>query len=883
MTVSSTNRKAGPYYGNGVTTAFPFSFKVFAASDLLVVKTNLTTGIDTVLAATDYSVSLTADTTGGYSGGTVTLTTGALASTYTLTITSSILYTQNTDLTNNGGFYPKVINSALDRLTILCQQLLEQASRSLKLSISTPPGVTPTLPTPVKNNMIAWNANGDGLQNLDPQALATIVAFGTSKADVFSGDGTTTQFALSNNPGALNNLDVSIGGVTQRPGIDYTWSAGTVITFTTAPTTGTNNILVRYMQGLPQGYTTSDMVQYGSSNVKDALDAINLTDYAALQAYTGNAKSVHITGYLVSITPSGIAGPFTRDDADTTTPSNGGTVIVDGLGRRWKRSYSGNIDVKWFGAQGDWNGITGADDTVAIQNALNAGLTIQFGEPDKNYKVTAAINLRTGHTITGKFAKITQTTNNTEIFNYEGKTDIDVSGIHFVGVGTDYVESDSSRAVAMFGNAGEARIKVHNNRFTNFGYTTLRAKNATDIEFCNNVVIGPGAPILTPITSGRNYGMLADSGCYRVLCSDNTISKVAQGFRIEGCQDVRITDNIIHSIVGQHGVYAGAALTNIVIADNNIGPVDLIGVKVQAQNGYSENKNITISNNTITSTGDQGILLCNGAGATSQTVKVKTATIVGNTLKAIGGSAINIQNTVGCVVADNVADTISGSGVNLSACDYVSVKDNIILSVQYSGIRDQESCTDVVIDNNRLHNVAQAAAGSDAYGIYFGAATSSNITISNNDISDANVKMLYGIFTPGGDQTTFSVFENTIRNATGHSVRYKNGTDAMRVCRDNVLLVPAYNDTALPTVASASSISLPSVANVVRISGTTTINTITPSGQVGKIVTLVFVDGCTVVRGSNILISSNFTATPNDTLTIITDGNLWYEVARAIN
>lgn len=261
MTVSSTNRKAGPYYGNGVTAAFPFSFKVFAASDLLVVKTNLTTGVDTVLATTDYSVSLTADTTGGYSGGTVTLTAGALASTYTLTITSSILYTQNTDLTNNGGFYPKVINSALDRLTILCQQLLEQVSRSLKLSISTPANVKPTLPAPVKNNMIAWNENADGLQNLDPQALATIVAFGTSKADKFSGDGTTTQFALSNNPGALNNLDVSIGGVTQRPGIDYNWSAGTVITFTTAPATGTNNILVRYMQGLPQGYTTGDLVQ----------------------------------------------------------------------------------------------------------------------------------------------------------------------------------------------------------------------------------------------------------------------------------------------------------------------------------------------------------------------------------------------------------------------------------------------------------------------------------------------------------------------------------------------------------------------------------------------------------------------------------------------
>jgi len=571
----------------------------------------------------------------------------------------------------------------------------------------------------------------------------------------------------------------------------------------------------------------------------------------------------------------------------TLSSSTGASLIgfsKDGIHIRTVESkLKDTVSVKDFGAVGDWNGTTGTDDTAAIQAALNSSLAVDFGDSDKNYKVTSVITLRNGHVITGNFAKITQTTNNTEIFNYEGKTDISISGIHFVGVGTDYVESDSSRAVAIFGNAGEARIKVHNNRFTNFGYTTLRAKNATDIEFCNNIVEGIGAPTLTPISSGRCYGMLADSGCIRVLCTGNSISKVSQGFRIEGCQDVRISNNSIYNIVGQHGIYAGAALMNIVISNNNIGAVDLIGVKVQAQNGYSENKNISIIGNTITSAGDQGILLCNGAGATSQLVKVKTATIVGNTLKSIGGSAINIQNTIGCVVADNVADSINGSGVNLSACSYVEVKDNVILSTQYSGIRDQESCSDIIIDGNRLHNVAQLAAGSDAYGIYFGGSSGSNITISHNDVSDSNAKMLYGIFTPEGDQTTFSIFGNTIRNSTGNSVRYKNGTDVMRVCRDNVLLTASYNDTALPTVASASTLSLPSVASVVKISGTTTINYIVPSGHVGKIVTLVFVDGCTVVRGSNILISSTFAATANDTLTMITDGNLWYEVARASN
>ena len=36
MTISSTNRKAGPYSGNGLSTVFPFAFKVFTPDDLRV-------------------------------------------------------------------------------------------------------------------------------------------------------------------------------------------------------------------------------------------------------------------------------------------------------------------------------------------------------------------------------------------------------------------------------------------------------------------------------------------------------------------------------------------------------------------------------------------------------------------------------------------------------------------------------------------------------------------------------------------------------------------------------------------------------------------------------------------------------------------------------
>lgn len=136
MTISSTVRKAGPFVGNGSAATFSFSFKVFAASDLLVVKLTVATGIETTLAlTTDYTVSLNSDQNSN-PGGSITLVAGALASGYNLVITSDIDNLQPTDLTNQGGFYPEVITTALDRATIQIQQLQEGVNRSAKLPVT---------------------------------------------------------------------------------------------------------------------------------------------------------------------------------------------------------------------------------------------------------------------------------------------------------------------------------------------------------------------------------------------------------------------------------------------------------------------------------------------------------------------------------------------------------------------------------------------------------------------------------------------------------------------------------------------------------------------------------------------------------------------------
>ena len=136
MTISSTNRKAGPYIGNGTTTVFPFYFKVFTAADVEVVRLTVATNVETTLAlTTDYTVALNTDQN-ATPGGSITLVAGALAAGFNLVITSDIGNLQPTDLTNQGGFYPDVINDALDRATIQIQQLQESVDRAALLPIT---------------------------------------------------------------------------------------------------------------------------------------------------------------------------------------------------------------------------------------------------------------------------------------------------------------------------------------------------------------------------------------------------------------------------------------------------------------------------------------------------------------------------------------------------------------------------------------------------------------------------------------------------------------------------------------------------------------------------------------------------------------------------
>lgn len=132
MTISSTIRTAGPFNGNGTTTDFPFSYKVFSRSDVLVAVTDTATNTETIKTLdADYTVFLNADQNTN-PGGIIRMLTAPPAGT-TLAATSNIAFSQSLDLTNQGGFYPRVINDALDRIVIQIQQLAAKVGLGLNV------------------------------------------------------------------------------------------------------------------------------------------------------------------------------------------------------------------------------------------------------------------------------------------------------------------------------------------------------------------------------------------------------------------------------------------------------------------------------------------------------------------------------------------------------------------------------------------------------------------------------------------------------------------------------------------------------------------------------------------------------------------------------
>ena len=130
MTISSTTVK-NSYSGDGSTTTFSYTFKIFQDSDIQVIIRSSTGTETTKTITTHYTVT----GAGSSGGGSVVFTTGNIpTSTQTVVLRRNIPQTQAIDYIANDPFPAESHEEGLDRATMSIQQLQEEVTRSIKLS-----------------------------------------------------------------------------------------------------------------------------------------------------------------------------------------------------------------------------------------------------------------------------------------------------------------------------------------------------------------------------------------------------------------------------------------------------------------------------------------------------------------------------------------------------------------------------------------------------------------------------------------------------------------------------------------------------------------------------------------------------------------------------
>ena len=201
MTVSSTTVKNSAS-GDGSTTQFTYSFKIFADTDLEVIIRS-STGTETVKTLTTH---YTVAGAGDASGGSITFTSGNTPATgETVVIRREVPQTQAIDYIANDPFPAESHEEGLDRATMTIQQMQEELDRSFKVS------ATNTITTPEFTEDAATRAS----RTLGFDSTGNVL---TTVADFLPAGGDSAMFQYSTttadaDPGAgkfrLNNATIS--------------------------------------------------------------------------------------------------------------------------------------------------------------------------------------------------------------------------------------------------------------------------------------------------------------------------------------------------------------------------------------------------------------------------------------------------------------------------------------------------------------------------------------------------------------------------------------------------------------------------------------------------------------------------------------------------
>lgn len=408
---------------------------------------------------------------------------------------------------------------------------------------------------------------------------------------------------------------------------------------------------------------------------KDIASTKTINSIAELRLLDGSVYGrVEVLGYYTA--GDGGGGDFYWDSVSVEA-DNGGTIFVaTGITTgRWKRLYSGNVNVKLFGAKGD--GVT--DDTVAIQSTINSNKSIEFD--NGVYTVTYLTILNKSVNIYGSAGTILK-------FKAESLVNGSSGIIRFDGC-SDCIIKD----VIIDGNKSNQTLDTSTtDRGAGVGIIVYNSTNIT-VDNCTLQNITMGAAILVsnlyntvaPYITDASYGIkilnntIKDCGGTSLQPSDGIYISSA-GCLVQGNTIDNVNDYGIATDYTSFGIFKGNVVRNALVLQGVLGNHYCQYIGNNYENGQI-GINITTSGNTTGIIYDSdNVLIANNvvkniSSATLQAEGINATaghdfTIIGNYVDT-AKQGIIVGSAPNCVVSNNTIKNIVDKYIQSTAYNIV--------------------------------------------------------------------------------------------------------------------------------------------------------------------------------------------------------------------